>query len=163
MSTVISSPIGQLVVVQSSGASSVITRNNTPQLVVSSLVTAPIFRTIEIKLISDATFLTTGDLVIWCVPEDFNGLNLIDMDAFVTTASTSGKPTVTLRNITQANSYFLTTAVTIDINETSSYTASVIPVIDTANDDVATGDLIAVEVTAIGTGTKGMGVIMRFA
>jgi len=36
------------------------------------------------------------------------------------------------------------------------------PVIDAANDDVATGDLIAVDVDVAGTGTKGLGVILSF-
>jgi hypothetical protein len=57
----------------------------------------------------------------------------------------------------------LSTAITIDANETTSYTAAAPPVIDTAHDDVATGDLIAIDVSVAGTGTKGLGVVLSFA
>ena len=52
----------------------------------------------------------------------------------------------------------LTTKITIDASEFTSYTAAAAPVIDTGNDDVATGDLIAVDVDVAGTGAKGLGV-----
>ena len=54
----------------------------------------------------------------------------------------------------------LTTNITIDASEFTSYTAATAPVIDSSNKDVATGDLVAVDIDAAGTGAKGLGVIL---
>jgi hypothetical protein len=117
-------------------------------------------KTVEIKVIDDATTLTTGDgKLIFCVPASLGGCDLTAAHAFVTTVSSSGLPTVQIRNITQAAD-MLTTRITIDASEFTSYTAAAPPVIDTGNDDVATGDLIAVDVDVAGTGAKGLGVIL---
>lgn len=119
-------------------------------------------RLVQIKVFDDLTTLSTGDgKVIFCVPSKYNGLNLVDADAYVTTNSSSGTPTVQIRNVTQAAD-MLSTRITIDANESTSYTAAAAPVIDTNNDDVATGDLIAVDVDVAGTGAKGLGVILQF-
>jgi len=163
MTTIVTTPVAQIVVFQSTGPSTITNTVTTPQLVVSGLATSPVFRTIEIKIISDTTNLITGDLLIFCIPSDFDGMNLIDADAYVTTVSSSGLPTVQIKNVTQGSVNMLTTPITIDVGETTSYTAATPPVIDIANDDVATGDLIAVNISEIGTGTRGLGVILRFA
>jgi hypothetical protein len=120
-------------------------------------------RVVEIKVLDDTTTVTTGDgKVIVCVPAAFNGLNLTGAHAYVTTVSSSGLPTVQIRNVTDAVD-MLTTKVSIDASEFTSYSAATAPVIDTAHDDVATGDLIAVDVDVAGTGAKGLGVILTFA
>lgn len=117
---------------------------------------------IEIKVLDDATTLTTGDgKIIFCIPASLGGCDLSAIAAFVTTVSSSGLPTVQIRNITQTAD-MLTTKVTIDASEFTSYTAATAAVIDTGNDDVATGDLIAVDVDVAGTGAKGLGVILTF-
>jgi hypothetical protein len=56
----------------------------------------------------------------------------------------------------------LTTPITIDPGEFTSFTAATPAVINTANDLVATGDLIAIDVDVAGTGAKGLGVILEF-
>jgi hypothetical protein len=117
---------------------------------------------LQVKVIDDATVLTTGDgKVIFCIPASLGGCDLTAAHAFVTTVSSSGLPTVQIRNITQTAD-MLTTKITIDASEFTSYTAAAAPVIDTGNDDVATGDLIAVDVDVAGTGAKGLGVILTF-
>lgn len=117
----------------------------------------------HIKVFSDASVVTTGDgKFIWAIPEDLHGASLISAHAYVTTVSSSGTPTVQLRNVTQAAD-MLTTRITIDASEYTSYTAATAPVIDAANDDVAKGDRIAIDVDVAGTGAKGLGVIVRFA
>jgi hypothetical protein len=124
-------------------------------------VTAP-DRVIEIKVLDDATAITTGDgKVIVCIPAALNGMNLTGAHAFVTTVSSSGLPTVQIRNVTDAVD-MLSTKVSIDASEFTSYSAATAPVIDTSKDDVATGDLIAVDVDVAGTGAKGLGVILTF-
>lgn len=121
---------------------------------------------LQVKVFADAgagSDLTTGDgKLIIIVSDDMDGLNLVDADAYVTTVSSSGLPTVQIRNVTQAAD-MLTTKITIDASEFSSYFAATPPVIDTANDDVATGDRIAIDVDVAGTGAKGLGVVLSFA
>jgi hypothetical protein len=119
-------------------------------------------RLMEIKVMDDVTVVTTGDgKIIFCIPSCLNGFNLVAAHAFVTTVSSSGLPTVSLLNVTDSVD-MLSTNITIDANEYTSYTAATSPVIDTAHDDVATGDLIEINVDVAGTGAKGLGVILSF-
>ena len=116
----------------------------------------------QIKLIDDATALTTGDgKLIFMIPEELNGMNLVKAHAGVTTVSSSGTPTFQIRNVTDSVD-MLSTAITIDANEYTSYTAATAPVIDTSHDDVATGDRIAIDCDTAGTGTKGAIIYLAF-
>ena len=118
--------------------------------------------TLQLKVFADATALTVGDgALIVVADEEIGGLNLIDVAAYVTTVSSAGTPTVQIRNVTQAAD-MLTTRITIDAIEFTSFTAATQPVIDTANDDLALGDLIAVDVDVAGTGARGLGVVLTF-
>lgn len=123
-------------------------------------------KTLELKVFDDATALSTGDgKLIFCIPIPMGGMDLTAANAFVTTVSSSGLPTVQIRNITQAVD-MLSTRITIDVSEFRSFspdTPTTPPVIDTGNDDVATGDLIAIDVDVSGTGAKGLGVILTFS
>jgi hypothetical protein len=120
-------------------------------------------KVLQLKIIDDTTTLTTGDAkLIFACDDSMNGLNLVDADAFVTTVSSSGLPTVQIRNVTDSVD-MLSTKISIDASEFTSYTAATAPVIDGAHDDVATGDLISVDVDVAGTGAKGLGVILSFA
>lgn len=56
----------------------------------------------------------------------------------------------------------LSTPITIDANEYDSKDAATQPVINTANDDLATGDVIRIDVDVAGTGTKGLNVSLSF-
>lgn len=116
----------------------------------------------ELKVFDDTTAVSTGDgKLIFCIPQAFNGLNLTSAHAFCSTYSSSGTPTVMIRNVTDSQD-MLSTAITIDTSEYTSYTAATAPVINASYDDVATGDLIAIDVDVAGTGTKGLGVILTF-
>lgn len=121
--------------------------------------------TVEL-LVTDpqGSVLTVGDgKMPFAITDDLNGLNLIDADACVTTASSSGLPTIQLRrNRGGVDADMLSTKITIDVSERCSYTAATPPVINGANDDVATSDLIWVDVDVAGTGTLGLIVIMEF-
>lgn len=117
----------------------------------------------ELKIIDDSTTLTTGeDKHKCCIPAHMNGLNLTIAHAFVGTAPSVSLPSIGIRNQTDGVE-MLTTNITIDVGEYTSYTAATPPVIDTAHDDVATGDIIVVDVDAAGSGTQGLGVILIFA
>ena len=114
-------------------------------------------------LVTDATdVLATGDMQGWMfVPEYANGMRLMSAHACVTTPSTSGLPTVQIRNVTDAVD-MLATRITIDENDRTSYAADTPHEVDTANDEVATGNLLAVDVDVAGTGAKGLVVILVF-
>lgn len=117
-----------------------------------------------IKVFPDTTAVTTGDgkfIFVVTAHEHIAGKNLTGVSAYITTVSSSGLPTVQIRNITQGVD-MLTTKVTIDASEYSSDTATTPAVIDTANDDVALGDRIAIDVDVAGTGAKGLGVTLVF-
>lgn len=106
--------------------------------------------------------LTTGDgKAYYRVPSTLNGMDLIAVAAHVTTVSSSGTPTIQIYNLTQTAD-MLTTRITIDANETDSSTAATPAVIDTGNDDVATGDMLRIDVDVAGTGAKGLIVEMQF-
>ena len=106
--------------------------------------------------------LTTGDgKAYWRVPSVCNGMNLVAVAGHATTASSSGLPTVQIANVTDSVD-MLTTKLTIDANEKDSSTAATAAVIDTAHDDVATGDELRVDVDVAGTGTKGLMVELQF-
>jgi len=84
------------------------------------------------------------------IPAALNGMNLVTVAANVITAGTTGVSTIQVHNVTWAVN-MLSTAMTIDSAETSTSTAATPPVIDTANDDVATGDVIRIDIDAIST------------
>ena len=106
--------------------------------------------------------LTTGDGKAYIgISDDLNGLNLIDADAFLVTASAGGGPTtIQIRNVTHAVD-MLSTPITIDDNENSSYTAATPPVIDTSNDGVVTADILSIDVDVAGIGA-GLIVVLTF-
>jgi hypothetical protein len=56
----------------------------------------------------------------------------------------------------------LSTLITIDATEVSSYSAAASSVIDTAHDDVVAGDQLRIDVDVAGTGTKGLDVFLVF-
>lgn len=119
-------------------------------------------RIIQIKLVDDATALTTGDgKVYFCISSELDGYNLVDVDAMVSTVSSSGTPTYQIYNVTQTAD-MLSTRITIDANEYTSYSAAAQPVIDTSNDDVATGDILRIDKDVAGTGEKGDTIILSF-
>jgi len=116
-----------------------------------------------IKVLANDTALTTGDGKAYVtIPDSLNGMNLVDADAAVYTVSSSGTPTIQIHNLTDAAD-MLSTLITIDASEFSSYTAATPPVIDGAADDVVTGDRIRIDVDVAGTDTTGLDVILTFA
>jgi len=90
-----------------------------------------------------------------------DGYNLVAVAAQLSQVSSSGIPTVQVRNVTQAAD-MLTTKLTIDQGEKDSKDATVPAVIDEANDDVATGDEIAIDVDLAGTSALGLIVELTF-
>lgn len=100
----------------------------------------------------------TGDGQAWfVVPACLNGMNLVGVVATVATAGTTGTADFQLRRVRSGSAVdMLSTKITIDSTETSTTTAATPAVINTSNDDVATGDIIYLDVDAVQT-TKAKG------
>lgn len=100
----------------------------------------------------------TGDGQAWfVVPACLNGMNLVGVVATVATAGTTGTADFQLRRVRSGSAVdMLSTKITIDSTETSTTTAATPAVINASNDDVATGDIIYLDVDAVQT-TKAKG------
>lgn len=96
------------------------------------------------------------------IPQDLDELFLIEAQAAIYTVSSSGLVTVQVRNVTQSVD-MLSTKITIDVNEHTSYTAATPPVINLANAQVDRGDIIVTDVDNGGTGAEGLDIILAFA
>lgn len=81
------------------------------------------------------------------VQSHMDGMNLVGATATVITAGTTGSSTINIYNVTQATD-MLSTAITIASAATVSDGNEVI---DAANDDIATGDILRVDVDTVST------------
>lgn len=117
----------------------------------------------EIKVFSDGEYVVAGDgWFVFACPSDMGGRSLANAQAYVTTASSSGTVSVAVRNVTTGHD-FLSASISIDATELTSYTAATASVVNAPYSEVATGDLIAIDVDAAGTAAKGLGVILTFS
>lgn len=114
---------------------------------------------VYLKVFWEDEDLTTGNGKAWFTVPAYLAGTITDFDIAVHTASTSGRPTVQMANCGSnpdaAGTDILSTRATIDTGEWSSMTAVTQPVIG-ANNTVAPGDVLRVDVDAIGTGTQGL-------
>jgi hypothetical protein len=116
--------------------------------------------TIYWRVLNHDTALSTGDGKDYIfVPDEYDGKIIKRVHACVHTASSSGTPTIQLHNVTDSED-ILSTRITIDASEYTSYTAATPPVVDTDHDDLAQGDQLRVDVDVAGTGTAGLDVII---
>jgi hypothetical protein len=119
----------------------------------------------QVMVFNDATDCATGDGagdIFLRIPSTLNGFDLVGVAASCQTAGTTGTMDIQIHNVTQAAD-MLTTKITIDSAETDSSTAATPAAIDTANDDVATGDQLRIDVDAAHTtAAKGLLVEMQF-
>ena len=121
-------------------------------------------KNISIQVLDGATALAIGDGKAYIrIPAELNGMNIIGVAAQVIVTSSSGAPTVMITRGRQANATsdftyvdVLSTALTIDATEYDSKDATTPAVINSSNDDLATGDVIRIDVDGAGTGTKGL-------
>lgn len=120
-------------------------------------------RPLEVVAFDYTTDWATGDgKAYMTIPDAYAGMNLVACHVRAITAGTTGTALVQIRNVTQAAD-MLTTRINLDTTETGSDTAATPYVIDTANDDVAAYDLLAVDVDAIHTtAAKGLIVTLEF-
>jgi hypothetical protein len=118
---------------------------------------------VQLIVFGFTTDLATGDGKAYCViPAALGGMDLVRVHARVITAGTTGTSDFQIHNLTQAVD-MLSTKITIDSGETGSDTAATPPVIDGSNDDVATNDVLRIDVDAISTtAPKGLIITMEF-
>jgi hypothetical protein len=113
--------------------------------------------TIELQLFKGTAPVTTGDGaggVFFHIPEWMNGFNLVDVDGSCFTAGVTSSMLVQVHNITQAAD-MLSSRLTFATTEAFSSTAT----IDAANDDVATGDRLRIDVDQVHT-TPAQGLVV---
>lgn len=111
---------------------------------------------LSIRVIDEGTALTIADGVGNIhIPQEFNGMIISDFHIAVDGSSSVGLPSVALYNFTDSID-ILTTNATIEATAKNSYTAVIPPVVNTNNNVLATGDILRIDVDAIGTGTTGL-------
>lgn len=128
-----------------------------------SPASAPVQRIAEI-LVTDPNgdAITTGDGKAYLfIPAALNGYELVSASACVTTASSSGLPSVAVYNVTDSQD-ILSVNITIDSGEKTSYTAETASSVNSSYKTVATGDEIRIDIDGAGTGAKGLTVILVF-
>lgn len=107
------------------------------------------------------TNTATGDgQYYFRVPAKLNGWEITAVHAEVITAGTTGTTDIQIHNVTDAVD-ILSTKLTIDSGETGSDTAATAAVINTSNDELATNDVLRVDVDAVST-TPAQGLIVSF-
>jgi hypothetical protein len=113
----------------------------------------------QVALFAPGTDAATGDGKAYIhIPPKLNGWNLVYVHALNVTAGTTGTQDIQIANVTDVVD-MLSTKITIDSTEKGSDTAATAPVIDTTKDDVATNDILRIDVDAVQT-TKGKGTIV---
>ena len=106
------------------------------------------------------TALTTGNgKCYFHVPSTLNGFDIVDVHAEVISAPAGSTIIIQLRNVTHSAD-ILSTLLTIDASETGSDTAATAAVISGSEDDLATNDVIAVDIDQIGSSTAGSGLLV---
>lgn len=119
-------------------------------------------RIVQIKVNGDSQTLSTSDGKFYFpIPLELNGYYLTSAQAGVSTVSSSGLPTFQINNVTTGND-MLSTRITIDVSEYTSYTALTPSVINATYKTVSTGNILRIDCDVSGTGTKGATIILTF-
>jgi len=117
-------------------------------------------KVIQMVVVDFATALTTGNGKFYFhVPSTLNGMNIVDVHAEVISAPAGSTIIIDLYNLTQTAD-ILSTNLTIDAGETGSDTAAAAAAISASEDDLATNDVVAVDIDQIGSSTAGSGLIV---
>jgi len=130
-------------------------------------------KVVQVELVDATTDVTTGNgKAYFRVPSNLAGMNLVAVKSNVVTAGTTGLTSVQITRCAAATSgnicsgttaSMLTTVVSIDSGENSSSDAASAVAIDTSNDDVADGQILRFDVTAVQTtASKGLVVSLEF-
>lgn len=144
-----------------SNSSSVNTGNATDEAITPDALAGSNFGLVEfsVQLSDGSSAIATGDGKGQVrVDGKLNGMNLVGVAVATTAPSTSGTIDVQVARGRQASAGsahsfvdMLSTKSTIDANEYDSKDATTASVINGANDDVATGDIIRIDLDSVGT------------
>jgi len=127
-----------------------------------AVAAAAVVRCVEVVCDPAGTTLSTGDgKADYTIPLELNGMVLLRAHAALSTVSSAGLPTIQIANVATGFD-MLTTKITIDVGEFTSYTAATPPVVDGAHSTVSTGDLVRIDCDVAGTGAKGLRAILSF-
>lgn len=120
-------------------------------------------RYVQIEVFGPTTDVATGDgKKYFHIPAGLGGMNLVEVHAQVVTAGTTNSTTVQIHNLTQTAD-MLSALLEVETGETGSDTSDPGPTIDTGNDDVATNDVLRIDVDTISTtAPKGLFVTLGF-
>lgn len=122
-------------------------------------------RTAYITVTSPDDTAVVGDAqgIPFFIPEEFNGFNLVRAHGALDTPGSGGSATLLqVRNVTQGVD-MLTSGISIQVGDTGSWEGGSSPgTIDPANDDVATGDEIVIDVDVLSTNAQGIIAILTF-
>jgi hypothetical protein len=120
-------------------------------------------RYLQVVAFDFTTDCATGDGKAYVVvPAGLNGMNLVSVHGMAITAGTTGTMDVQIANVTDTVD-MLSTKLTWDSTEAGTDTAATPAVIDTTKDDVATNDVLRVDVDAVQTtAAKGMIITLGF-
>lgn len=117
-------------------------------------------------LVSDpaGVAITTGDGKAYVrITSDLNGMNLVGCGAVLDTAGSGGGFLCQLRRKRSGSDVdMLSTRISLDSAENDSADAASAAVINAANDDVATGDRIYIDLDGVPTTAKGLTVWMQY-
>lgn len=124
-----------------------------------------LYKTATIILLDDTVDTSVGDGVAditFTIPDELDGAFIESIHASVEVAGTTGTTDIQVHNVTDATD-ILSTKVTIDSGELTSYTAATAHVVNTSNRTVSTGDKLRFDVDAVSTtAAKGLTVIIKF-
>lgn len=111
------------------------------------------------------TAVATGNgQVLFVVPPILDGRSLTDVFAAFTTAGTGADTVIQVSSVTGGHD-LLSTPVTIEDGDLTSLTATAQPVVDlsASRDVVDSGDVLSIDVDAVGSGALGLQVALTFA
>jgi hypothetical protein len=143
-------------------ASEVTTGTDTTRAITpNALADSTIFgrKVVSIEVVAGATDVTTGDGKAYItIPEALNGMNLVRANATVVTAGTTNATTVMVHNKTDAQD-MLSGAISI----ASGGTVGTVGTINTTYDDVATNDVLRIDIDSVSTtAPKGITAVLEF-
>lgn len=157
-------------VVELTTTAEVDTGTDTARAITADALAGSVFGTKEVQLLvfDDSEDVVTGDGagdLFFRVPSTYDGMNLVAVAASHQTAGAgTGTETtdIQIHNVTNAVD-MLSTALTIDEDETDSSTAATAAAINASNDDVSTGDQLRIDVDGVtSTPPKGLLVDLQF-
>lgn len=138
-------------------------RNRPPVATASAVASGTAIYAIEV--FENFTPVIAGDDAFnWEIPEDLDGAVLTKVEGYVNSPSSSVTVQIQVANEREAGGTvdMLTSKVVIEVGELNSKDAAAQPVVNVANQLVAWGDHLRIDVDSAGTGTLGMGMILYF-